>query len=182
MKIYTKTGDDGMSGLAGGRRLKKTDSRFEAIGTVDELNASLGVCRAVDPDSALHEELKRIQSRLFDLGAELGSPDEGRREVRTLSEKHVAELESSMDRQTAELKPLTNFILPGGTLLAAQLHVARTICRRAERSVLALANVEPIRGVIPMYLNRLSDWLFTTARTANQAANVEDIVWISEEN
>lgn len=161
--------------------MQKTDARFEAIGAVDELNAALGVCRSVEPEFALSGEIERIQSRLFDLGAELGSPDEGRREVRTLSEEHVAELESSMDRQTAELEPLRNFILPGGTLLAAQLHMARTICRRAERSVLALANVEPIRGVISMYLNRLSDWLFTAARTANHESNVEDIVWISEE-
>ena len=181
LKIYTKTGDNGTTGLAGGRRLEKTDLRFVAIGTVDELNAALGVCRATGPGFALESEIERIQSQLFDLGAELGSPDEGRREVRTLVEKHVFELESSMDRQTAELEPLKSFILPGGTLLAAELHVARTICRRAERSVLALANAEPIRSVISMYLNRLSDWLFTAARTANHTSNVEDIVWISEE-
>ena len=180
MKIYTKTGDSGTTGLAGGRRLEKTDSRFEAIGAVDELNAALGVCRSTEPEFALNPEIEQIQSRLFDLGAELGSPDEGRREVRTLNERHVEELESSMDRQTSKLEPLRNFILPGGTLLAAELHLARTICRRAERSVLALANVEPVRGVISMYLNRLSDWLFTAARTANHASNVEDIVWISE--
>jgi len=181
VKIYTKTGDNGTTGLAGGRRLEKTNLRFETIGAVDELNAALGVCRSTDPDFELSGEIERIQSRLFDLGAELGSPDEGRREIRVLGESHIDELERSIDRQTADLEPLRNFILPGGTLLAAELHMARTICRRAERSVLALANVEPIRGVISMYLNRLSDWLFTAARTANHASNVEDIVWISEE-
>lgn len=182
MKIYTKTGDTGTTGLAGGRRLEKTDQRFDAIGAVDELNAALGVCRSADPASSLAVEIEKIQSRLFDLGAELGSPDEGRREVRTLGERHVHQLEASIDAQTAALPLLRNFILPGGTLLAAQLHVARTVCRRAERSVLALANIEAVRGVIPMYLNRLSDWLFTAARTANHTSNVEDIEWNSEEN
>jgi cob(I)alamin adenosyltransferase len=181
MKIYTKTGDTGMTGLAGGRRLSKTEARIAAIGAVDELNAALGLCVSLGQAERFKPELLEVQSRLFDLGAELASPDEGRKEFRSLSESHVEALEASLDRHSDELPPLRRFILPGGTLLAAQLHMARTVCRRAERETLALANAEPVRGVIPMYLNRLSDWLFVLARTANHTSNVEDIEWNSEE-
>lgn len=171
MKIYTKTGDAGMTGLIGGSKVSKTSARIAAIGEVDELNAAIGLCRVVGEVDGL---LGKIQNWLFDLGAELASPDEGPRRYRAISPSIIAELEQSIDRQTAALPPLKAFILPGGIELAARIHVARCVCRRAERTVL---EVEDISQEARIFLNRLSDWLFTAARTANQAANVQDVVW-----
>jgi len=181
LKIYTKTGDDGTTGLVGGRRIHKTDPRSEAIGTVDELNAAIGLCRAQARQTEVDRVLQTIQSHLFQMGAELASPDEGRHAIRTLKLDHAEELERSIDEMSGTLEPLRYFILPGGSALAAQLHMARTICRRAERRTLTLSSVEGVRDVIPVYLNRLSDWLFIAARWANHLENVEDIKWISEE-
>lgn len=181
MKIYTRTGDDGTTGLVGNARISKTDLRINAIGDVDELNAAIGLCRSVG-GTELDAELAQVQNLLFDLGAELASPEGNRYEVRTLSETHVKQLEASMDRQCAELPPLKHFILPGGTEMAARLHQARTICRRAERSVVTLSQKASIRDVTRTYLNRLSDWLFIAARTANSIKGVEDTTWTPEEN
>jgi cob(I)alamin adenosyltransferase len=182
VRIYTKTGDDGTTGLVGGLRIHKSDARSEAIGTVDELNAALGICRSIGPAGLMDRELRQIQSCLFQMGGELASPNEGPHAVRSLTGAHSEELEASIDKMTGTLEPLRNFILPGGTPLASQLHFARTICRRAERRIWTLANAEPVRDVMTMYLNRLSDWLFVAARTANHASNVEDIKWNSEES
>lgn len=173
MKIYTKTGDRGQTGLIGGAKVSKTDTRIAAIGDVDELNACLGLCRAIAPED-MQEIFAKLQNWLFDLGAELASPDEHARQHRALTAQHVEYLESSIDEQTTRLSPLENFILPGGIELAARIHLARCVCRRAERTVLEVNNVS---GEAKIFLNRLSDWLFTAARTANHSANVSDVVW-----
>jgi len=181
MKIYTKTGDDGTTGLVGGFRTAKTDLRIHAIGDVDELNATLGLASAVGPDDAVSSLLKTIQNRLFDLGSELASPEPPAREVPRLEEADIRVLEHAIDAMTVALPPLRNFILPGGGERSARLHLARAQCRRAERSVLKLSEKASLRDVIPVYLNRLSDWLFVAARASNQAEGIEDIRWNSEE-
>jgi cob(I)alamin adenosyltransferase len=176
LKIYTRTGDDGTTGLVGGSRISKTDARMEAIGTVDELNAVLGHAVAVAPEGDLHEILKATQSLLFELGAELATPVGSKFNNATLGWEPIDRLEGSMDELTNELEPLRHFVLPGGSEFAARLHVARAVCRRAERAVLATESPRPL---VCMYLNRLSDWLFVAARTANARSNVEDVKWIS---
>lgn len=168
MKIYTKTGDAGQTGLIGGTRVPKNHPRIAAIGDVDELNASLGFL-------GNQPLVREIQGWLFELGAELASPGDDR--FQTLSLKEIERLEASMDEQTAELEELKNFILPGGSPEAAHLHLARSICRRAERSVLDLHEREPVREAPRVFLNRLADWLFVSARTANRVAHVEDVSW-----
>jgi cob(I)alamin adenosyltransferase len=182
MKIYTRTGDDGTTGLVGGKRIAKSDLRMQAIGDIDELNAAIGLCRVATADISLAAELGRIQNWLFDIGGELASPEEGRLAVRRLGSGPSEVLEQSIDRMTDELPPLRNFILPGGSEGAARLHLARTICRRAERRVLELCEKASIRDVILVFLNRLSDWLFIAARSANRSAGVEDVAWNSEED
>lgn len=182
MRIYTRTGDDGTTGLVGDARVSKTDARIAAIGDVDELNAAVGIARVTCRGGSADLDLAKIQNLLFDLGGELASPDGNRYVVRTLNLRHVEELERSMDAMNAELPPLKNFILPGGSETAARLHLARTICRRAERSVLTLSKEASLRDVTWTYLNRLSDWLFLSARTANRLAGVEDTIWTSEES
>ena len=176
MKIYTKTGDDGLTGLYGGQRISKTSARIGAIGDVDELNAVIGVAR-LNATGEIDEELRKIQNWLFDLGGELASTDGANVTHRPDFQKPIEFLEQSIDRQTAELEPLKNFILPGGVPLAAHLHLARAVCRRAERSVLEQNELNAVREETRIFLNRLSDWLFTAARTANRLANVEDIAW-----
>jgi cob(I)alamin adenosyltransferase len=177
MKIYTKTGDKGETGLVGGSRIPKASARITAIGEVDELNAAVGMARASDARSQLDTNLAWIQSRLFDLGAELASPPGSRMSFAMLDSDASSRLERSIDEFTADLPPLKNFILPGGSQMAAHLHMARSICRRAERSVLALHSHEPQRREVLIFLNRLSDWLFVAARKANQVENVEDVAW-----
>lgn len=181
MKIYTKTGDRGDTGLVGGSRVAKASARIQAIGDVDELNASIGVARCEASGFPLDEDLAWLQSALFDIGAELASPPGSRIGFATLPGTAVSRLESSMDEQTASLPPLRNFILPGGSRLASSLHFARCICRRAERSVLALHEKEAVRSEVLVFLNRLSDWLFVCARTANQNARVDDVPWQAAE-
>lgn len=180
MKIYTKTGDKGETGLLGGDRIAKTSPRIRAIGAIDELNATLGIAHAFADESSLQGQIQRIQNWLFDLGSELACPPGGKFELISVGSKHLTELEQSMDQQTAGLPPLRNFILPGGTALAAHLHLARCVCRRVELEVLDLSEVEPVRTDLLIFLNRLSDWLFTSARTANLQANVEDVKWAKE--
>ena len=181
MKIYTRTGDDGSTGLLGGSRVSKKSARIQAIGDVDELNASLGWALTCAHAGELKDELSLIQNLLFDLGAELASPADGRIQSRTLTERHSAALERSMDRMTESLPPLKQFILPGGTELASRLHLARAICRRSERSVLQLHQEESQRAELLVFLNRLSDWLFLAARTANASEGVLDIAWQKSE-
>ncbi len=181
MKIYTRTGDAGETGLVGGMRIAKSSLRIAAIGEVDELNAAIGLARVETDGLRFDPLLERVQSLLFDLGAELASTADGPRVHATLSEEHVRLLERSMDEQTERLPPLRNFVLPGGSAAAAQLHLARCICRRAERAVLAWHEAEPVREEVRAFLNRLSDWLFVCARSANQALGVEDVPWKGSE-
>lgn len=177
MKIYTKTGDTGTTGLVGGPRVSKAEARMHAIGTVDELNAQLGVCANLAVEPALKEPLEWIQNWLFDLGAELATPAGSRFNNETIDERNTGYLEESIDLLQEDLEPLKNFILPGGSPLSAQLHLARAISRRAEREILTHHAEEPVRGEVLAFVNRLSDWLFVAARTANRLENVEDVAW-----
>ncbi len=179
MKIYTKTGDQGQTGLFGGPRVAKDSPRIEAYGTVDELNAVLGVARASGMPDAFDTPLARVQNQLFDLGAELAAPDPVKIALAGVTDECIALLEQEIDTWEATLPPLRQFILPGGTPAAAQLHVARTVCRRAERRVITLAAIET-EHVAPrtiIYLNRLSDWLFVLARAVNQSSGISDTTW-----
>ena len=175
MKIYTKTGDAGETSLFGGARVPKDDPRIEAYGTVDELNSLLGVARASWPASPLDAQLGRIQSDLFAIGAHLASPGTSR--FAGVEPERVAELERAIDAMESELAPLRNFILPGGSAAAAHLHVARTVCRRAERLAVALHDDDPATRSSLVYMNRLSDYLFVAARYANLKHGVDDVVW-----
>jgi cob(I)alamin adenosyltransferase len=179
MKIYTKTGDAGQTGLFAGPRVWKDDPRIEAYGAIDELNAVLGVVRAEQPPVEIDALLAAIQSDLFGVGAELATPDPAASKLVFAAAPRIAALEQAIDRFEADLAPLTQFILPGGTRPAAALHQARTVARRAERRVLSLARTspEPISPELLVYLNRLSDLLFVLARAANQAAGVGDVAW-----
>jgi cob(I)alamin adenosyltransferase len=178
MKIYTRTGDGGETSLFGGERVKKTVARIRAYGTVDELNASLGVAIASAEPDELTVTLRQLQQELFMVGADLATPS-GTKENRTVrvAEEHVLRLEKEIDRHDETLEPLKNFILPGGTERAALLHLARTICRRAERETIGLAEKEKINERVIVYLNRLSDLLFVLARIANARAGENDIPW-----
>lgn len=180
-KIYTRTGDDGQTGLGDGRRVDKTDLRIAAYGTVDELNSAIGVALAAGVDARVAQILRRIQNELFHLGADLCVPDSAKVTfpVPRIEPRHVAALEADMDSLAEALPALENFILPGGSLGAAHLQLARTICRRAERDVLQLAENEPIGAPIVPYLNRLSDTLFVLARFQNHSAGIEDPLWDS---
>ena len=179
MKIYTRTGDAGMTGLFGGGRVGKEAPEVEAYGSVDELNACLGVARAALGPGELAGVLERIQSDLLTLGAELGCArgKEERLQLELLGATDVERLERTIDMTEAGLEPLRSFILPGGSAGAASLHLARTVCRRAERRVLSARHHVPVRDVLVHYLNRLSDLLFVLARRANVAAGVADTVW-----
>ena len=181
MKIYTKTGDKGDTGLFGGGRVPKTHPRVEAYGDVDELNACLGMARAVEMMPRVDEVLVGIQRDLFAIGALLATPDREKMkrhlEKASIDERRVSELERAIDDGDAELEPLKAFIVPGGTPKAASLHVARTVCRRAERRVIALMPAEEIPEIVVVYLNRLSDLLFTLARVANRRAGAGEVTW-----
>lgn len=181
MKIYTKTGDDGETGLFGGGRVAKDHARVAAYGEVDELNSVLGLVRATPPEDFHAELLESIQRDLFSLGGQLATPDPGKvaaaLEKAALSGDRVATLERAIDEATRELPPLRAFVLPGGTSKAAALHLARTTCRRAERAVVHLAREQAIHPLFVAYLNRLSDLLFTLARLANHRAGLPEVTW-----
>jgi cob(I)alamin adenosyltransferase len=179
MKIYTKTGDAGDTGLFGGPRVSKDDLRVEAYGSVDELNATLGAVRDRDRDPELDGLLTRIQEQLFAIGAELATPAGARARAALpgVSPGWATDLEGAIDRFEAELTPLRHFILPGGDPLAADLHRARAVCRRAERRIVALHHREPVGLELLAYLNRLSDLLFVAARVANHRARVAETQW-----
>jgi len=179
MKIYTKTGDAGDTGLFGGPRVSKDNLRIEAYGTVDELNSVLGVVRTCSPPPPLDALLGQIQNELFALGAQLATPDPAAHKTALIGMAQVSALEQAIDRLETDLAPLSQFILPGGTPTAAHLHLARTVCRRAERRLVSLVRVsaEPISAELIVYLNRLSDLLFVMARAANRVAGVSDIPW-----
>ena len=179
MKIYTKTGDSGETGLFGGTRVSKASLRVSAYGEVDELNSTIGWARVAAEDPEVLSLLHRIQTELFELGSELASTAERKKKggVPSVDETQVVALERAIDRWEAELSPLRSFVLPGGAELAARFHVARCVCRRAERALVLLGTQEELRGELLRYLNRLSDLLFVLARYANQTAGVPDIPW-----
>jgi cob(I)alamin adenosyltransferase len=181
LKLYTKTGDDGTTGLIGGDRTSKTSDRIIAIGEVDELNAVIGFVRTYSAGDSLDPLFANIQNWLFDTGAELACRPGGRFQISRIGPRQSAALEQSIDAQTAQLPELRAFILPGGSNLAAQIHLARAVCRRAERAVTKLHETEPVSDDVRRFLNRLSDWLFVSARTANQSRNVNDIEWTQSE-
>ncbi|MHB8577051.1 MAG: cob(I)yrinic acid a,c-diamide adenosyltransferase [Dehalococcoidia bacterium] len=180
MKIYTKTGDQGETGLFAGGRVPKDDPRVDAYGCVDELNAVVGMARTqladAEPSGALH----RIESELFCLGADLATPLDAKADwIVRMDEGMVSRLEAEIDRFEEELEPLRQFILPGGSPAGATLHFARTVCRRAERRTVSLARAEQLNDAALRYLNRLSDWLFVAARLVNRRSGQVEEPWIS---
>ena len=178
MKIYTKTGDTGDTSLFGGKRLPKSLPRIDAYGTVDELNALLGVSRVLKPHAEVDSILEQIQNQLFVLGADLAAPfDAAPMNMKRVQQNEIQILEETIDRLDAQLKPLNAFILPSGSLVSAQLHLARTICRRAERIVDALGRKEEIGKYPLVYLNRLADLLFVAARYVNKLSRTGETVW-----
>jgi cob(I)alamin adenosyltransferase len=180
-KIYTRTGDAGETGLFGGGRVPKSHPRVAAYGDVDELNSVLGMVRATAPVEFFDALFESIQRDLFSIGGHLATPDPERvrkaLEKAALSPERVTGFERIMDAADQELTPLKAFILPGGTPKAAVLHLARTVCRRAERSIVQLAADEDVPELFVVYINRLSDLLFTLARVANARAGLEDVTW-----
>jgi cob(I)alamin adenosyltransferase len=205
-RIYTRTGDQGFTGLVGGARISKTAPRVWAYGDVDELNAQLGMCRTLacesarccrfssrfrrlftgllgtssaHPTSSIAEKLARIQNELFDIGSELATPPGSDWEgMPKATQQQISQLESWIDQLNAQLPDLKSFVLPGGDRLNAQLHIARTVCRRAERSVLALKHHEEVSDLVVVYLNRLSDLLFVMSRDAARAAKAAEYLWV----
>lgn len=179
-RVYTRTGDDGTTGLGVRVRVRKDDARVEAYGAVDELNSALGVAVAAGLSAAVGDSLGRVQQELFHLGSDLCvPPDDGAPLVPRIEPRHVEALEKTMDRLQEELEPLANFVLPGGSAAAAALHLARTVCRRAERRLVTLAAAEPVGAPALKYVNRLSDALFVMARYENLASGEPDVLWDS---
>ncbi|WP_337041473.1 cob(I)yrinic acid a,c-diamide adenosyltransferase [Emticicia sp. 17c] len=179
MKIYTKTGDKGTTSLVGGRRVSKGDLKIECYGTVDELNAWIGLVRDQPVNEMRRDLLKEIQDRLFTIGADLASEPEQvrKRPIPTLTEADIALLENEMDKMDTELPPLRAFILPGGHQSVSFAHLARTVCRRAERLTIRLGGEEEVNATIIKYLNRLSDYLFVLSRMMTQELQSEEITW-----
>ncbi|MGB9728796.1 MAG: cob(I)yrinic acid a,c-diamide adenosyltransferase [Thermoprotei archaeon] len=174
---FTRSGDKGETSLIGGRRVPKYDLRIEATGTVDELNSFIGLARSVCAYEDLSKILETLQQDLFIVGADISAPNDisPSFHIPRIDKKHVEDIEKLIEQYANEIKPITRFILPSGTQLAAFLHVARTICRRAERRVVQLASTEPINNYLIVYLNRLSSLLFVLARVANARANVKEL-------
>jgi len=178
MKIYTKSGDDGSTGLLGGSRTSKSDRRVDCVGAIDELNAAIGWAAVAVADASQLESLRIVQNELFVVGSHLAAPDVlAAKSIPPMDEASIDRLEMEIDAATERLPPLRNFILPGGCEASARLHLARTVCRRSERSIVAFAQDRPVAPIVTIYLNRLSDWLFVQARLANHLAGVADIVW-----
>lgn len=180
MKIYTKTGDGGTTGLLGGKRVSKSSPRINAYGDVDELNAVLGVVIAHSGQTLIQNTLREVQNHLFVLGAQLADPNTELK-IERVTSAHIDFLERQIDVMTETLPPLTHFILPGGSPTAAHLHLARTVCRRAERHIVHLSGL-PEEGVdswVIRYINRLSDFLFVFSRLANQIEQIPDIEWVA---
>lgn len=180
MKIYTKGGDKGETGLYGGARVLKDHLRIEAYGTLDEANAVIGIaCSVMNAADPLRARLAEIQAELFQLGAELATPQGKTSGMALIDDGQITALEQEIDRMEAKLSPLKNFILPGGTQASAYLHLARTVVRRAERKLVTLNRDEPVRDVTIRYVNRLSDYLFVCARFVNYESNTDDVPWIA---
>ena len=179
MKIYTKKGDKGNTSLFGGKSVHKSSERIEAYGTVDELNSVIGTVLTNDLSNEGREILNDIQHQLFILGADLATLPDKKAKIERISEAHITKLEKNIDKLDEQLPALTNFILPGGSPAGASLHMARTVCRRAERRVAALKQVDPVSDECIIYLNRLSDLLFVMARYENREAGETETPWIS---
>ncbi len=179
VKIYTKTGDDGVTCLATGRRINKDALRVEAYGEVDELNSLLGLAVAHGVSEPLQPAILKVQSTLFDLGADLACPpdEKSKMVVPRIQDAHVVELEGWIDHYEACLEPLRQFILPGGSRPASYLHMGRSVCRRAERRVVTLRHSEPVSDTLLQYLNRLSDLLFVMARYQNAVDETPEVIW-----
>jgi cob(I)alamin adenosyltransferase len=185
MTLYTRSGDDGTTGLFGGQRVGKDHPRVEAYGNLDELNAAIGVALAActgDAAADLRAILADVQSHLFDVGADLATPEGSAHEskVTRFAPRHVKRIEAWIDEIDETNEPMSSFVLPGGTELAARLHLARTVCRRAERSMVTLARTETITEAAVVYVNRVSDLLFAMARRANRDAGVPDVPWVPD--
>ena len=182
MKIYTKTGDDGTTGLIGGSRVKKYDLRLEAYGTIDELNAAIGVLRSSELPANIDEILYKIQNKLFNIGSLLASDEKGEAFTANLAitEENIKVLEYTIDEYQENLPELTHFVLPGGNFSSAQCHVARTVCRRAERRVLEFAEHSKVHIEIIIYINRLSDFLFVLSRKLAFDSNIDEVAWEKE--
>lgn len=180
MKIYTKGGDTGETGLYGGARVPKDHLRIEVYGTLDEANAILGIaCSVMNAADPLRNRLSEIQAELFQLGSELATPEGKKTGISLIEEAQIVTLEQEIDRMESRLSPLKNFILPGGSQASAYLHLARTVVRRAERKLVTLSRDHSTREVTIRYLNRLSDYLFVCARFVNYEANTDDVPWIA---
>lgn len=180
MKIYTKTGDKGQTSLIGGTRVPKDDIRIEAYGTVDELNSWLGVIRdSLKGDKEKQEFIIGIQDKLFTIGSHLASdPEKSKMKLPQITDEHVAVLESKMDEIDKEVPPMKNFVLPGGHIIVSYCHVARCVCRRAERCVITLSQTAPVEEIIIRYLNRLSDYLFMLSRKMSVELLAKEIPWL----
>jgi cob(I)alamin adenosyltransferase len=177
-KIYTKTGDNGSTSLVGGTRLPKDHIKIEAFGSVDELNAWIGVLSDVSENESRKSFLKEIQDRLFTIGSTLASEEEyNKSKLPELYESDIEVLENAMDEYNEEIPPLRSFVLPGGHTLVSQTHVARTVCRRAERHVIRLSHEEAVEPLIIKYLNRLSDYLFVLSRKITHEQKTEEVAW-----
>ncbi len=176
MSIYTRYGDKGQTVTLGGKSVPKDDPRVEANGSVDELNALLGVCISFMEEGAAKKLLSNVQKELFVVGSELAASGKTKPSM-TISLRHISEMESEIDKMESELSPLHHFILPGGSKTASMLHFARTVCRRAERSVVTLSKKEKINPQIIIYLNRLGDMLFILARYTNRKKRVDEVIW-----
>ncbi len=179
MKIYTKTGDDGTTGLVGGNRVKKYDLRLEAYGTIDELNAAIGVLLSSELPENVAEILYKIQNKLFNIGSMLASDEKGEAFTANLSitAENIKEVEVAIDEYQSQLTELSQFVLPGGNFSAAQCHVARTVCRRAERRILQFAEHSKVSAETIIYINRLSDFFFVLARKLTFDSGLEEVVW-----
>lgn len=178
MKIYTKTGDTGTTSLVGGSRIGKGENKIEAYGTIDELNAWIGVLGDLPENTTRKEQLKEIQDRLFTIGAELASEVEIRKKaIPDLKEEDITILENWLDEMEKDIPPLRAFVLPGGNLAVSYAHVARTVCRRAERQIIRLKEFEEVHPLVIPYVNRLSDFLFMLSRKITQETGSEEIAW-----
>ena len=178
VKIYTKTGDRGTTSLFGGQRVEKTSGRIKTYGEVDELNSLIGVVLSENPSEEIAEKLTRIQTELFVFGSDLATPYGIKIKVPRISALNVKRLEKEIDLWTKKLPQLRNFIMPGGSPIASKLHLARTICRRAERNIVELAASEKINKNAQVYINRLSDWFFVLARFANRLDGQKETIWL----
>jgi len=176
-KIYTKTGDKGQTSLYGGRRLPKSHIRIDAYGTIDELNSHIGLIRDQLTDDSLRDLLKNIQDRLFTIGANLASDPEKEMKVPDILMSDVELLEKAIDEMNQTLPALKNFILPGGHTTVSYCHIARCVCRRAERIIVALQQVEPVEEIVLIYINRLSDYLFVLGRKLSMDLGAEEVAW-----